>query len=240
MSSSQSPGRRVRSRHPTHRADTVRPTAPSASDLPIGSIRSIPEGGWAIVKRGMDILLACLTIPILLPVWGLLAVLIKLDSRGSVIFRQVRIGQGGRTFILYKLRSMIQGAEDETGPVWATNPDPRTTRMGRLMRRFGLDETMQVINVLRGEMSLIGPRPERPYFVERLRREVPNYEARLLAKPGITGWAQIHTDHKYDVSLDDVRVKVNFDIEYIQRWSLWLDLQILAWTLVAILRRVKG
>ena len=104
------------------------------------------------------------------------------------------------------------------------------------MRRFGLDETMQVINVIRGEMSLVGPRPERPYFVERLRNQVPNYEKRLLAKPGITGWAQIHTDHKYDVSLDDVKTKVCYDIEYIQRWSLWLDTKILAWTVVAILQ----
>lgn len=186
----------------------------------------------------MDIGLSCLALPILLPVWGILAILIKLDSRGPVIFRQVRIGQGGREFILYKLRSMIQGAEDTTGPVWATNPDPRATRMGRLMRRFGLDETIQVMNVVRGEMSLVGPRPERPYFVERLRREVPDYEARLLAKPGITGWAQIHTDHKYDVSLDDVRVKIQLDIDYIQRWSLWLDVHILVWTLVAVVRRV--
>lgn len=200
----------------------------------------MPAGGWAAVKRGMDIGLSCLAIPFLLPVWLILAVLIKLDSRGSVLFRQIRIGQSGRAFVLYKLRSMIQNAEQETGPVWATNPDPRVTRVGRLMRRFGLDETMQVINVLRGEMSLVGPRPERPYFVERLRHEVPNYEARLLAKPGITGWAQIHTAHKYDVSLDDVRIKVNFDIEYIQRWSFWLDLKILAWTLVAILKRVNG
>lgn len=180
--------------------------------------------------------LSCLCIPILIPIWMVLALVIKTGSRGPVLFKQIRIGQAGRPFVLYKLRSMVDGAEEDTGPIWATNPDPRTTRIGRFVRRFGLDETMQVINVIRGEMSLVGPRPERPYFVERLRNQVPNYEKRLLAKPGITGWAQIHTDHKYDVSLDDVKTKVCYDIEYIQRWSLWLDTKILAWTVVAILQ----
>jgi lipopolysaccharide/colanic/teichoic acid biosynthesis glycosyltransferase len=182
----------------------------------------------------MDVALSCAAFPFLVPVWLVIGLLIKLDSRGPVLFRQIRIGQGGRPFVLYKLRSMIDGAEDGTGPVWATNPDPRATRIGRIMRRFGLDETMQVINVLRGDMSLVGPRPERPYFVERLRHQVPHYEQRLAARPGITGWAQIHTDHKYDVSLDDVKTKVQYDIAYIRRWTLWLDLRILAWTLVAL------
>ena len=198
--------------------------------------QSMPQGGWISVKRGFDIGLSIVAIPFLVPIWLVLAIIIKLESRGPVIFRQVRIGQGGRSFVLYKFRTMVDGAEDDTGPVWATNPDPRSTRVGWLMRRFGLDETMQVVNVLRGEMSLVGPRPERPYFVERLRHQVPDYDTRLLAKPGITGWAQIHTDHKYDVSLMDVKTKVEFDIEYIRAWSLWLDFKILAWTVVAILQ----
>lgn len=194
------------------------------------------DGPRLSIKRGIDVGLSCLAVPLLAPVWIVLAVVIKLGSRGPVIFKQIRIGQSGRPFVLYKLRSMIDGAEEDTGPIWATNPDPRSTAIGRFMRRFGLDETMQVINVIRGEMSLVGPRPERPYFVERLRNQVPDYEKRLLAKPGITGWAQIHTDHKYDVSLNDVKTKVQYDIDYIRRWSLWLDFKILAWTVVAVLQ----
>ena len=194
------------------------------------------EGTRLSIKRGLDVVLSCLCIPFLIPIWTVLALVIKIGSRGPIVFKQIRIGQSGRPFVLYKLRSMVDGAEENTGPIWATNPDPRTTPIGRFMRRFGLDETMQVINVLRGDMSLVGPRPERPYFVERLRNQVPSYEKRLLARPGITGWAQIHTDHKYDVSVDDVKTKVVYDIEYIQRWSLWLDTKILAWTVVAILQ----
>ncbi|MBM3265130.1 MAG: sugar transferase [candidate division Zixibacteria bacterium] len=190
----------------------------------------------ASLKRGMDVVLSILITPFLVPIWVVLALLIKLESRGPVVFRQIRIGQGGRAFVLFKLRSMIDGAEDDTGPVWAANPDPRATRIGRVMRRFGLDETLQVINVLRGEMSLVGPRPERRYFVERLRHQIPGYERRLIARPGITGWAQIHTDHKYDVSLDDVKTKVEYDLVYIRRWSLWLDVKILAWTVVTLLQ----
>lgn len=214
-------------------------SSPRASHLNRESpfpFHAVPSGSRATVKRSLDIILSLLFIPLLMPVWIILAVLIKLESRGPVLFKQVRIGQGGRAFVLYKLRSMFDGAENDTGPVWATNPDPRATPVGQFMRRFGLDETMQVINVLRGEMSLVGPRPERPYFVERLRNQVPDYEARLMARPGITGWAQIHTDHKYDVDIQDVQTKVAFDIEYIQRWSLLLDLRILAWTMVAVLQ----
>ena len=199
-------------------------------------LQPVPQGVEASIKRGMDVVLSMLAIPVLIPIWIVLAVLIKLESRGPILFRQIRIGQDGRPFVLYKLRSMCDGAEDYTGPVWATFPDPRATGVGRLMRRTGLDETMQVVNVLKGEMSLVGPRPERPYFVERLRRQVVNYDARLVARPGITGWAQIHADHKHDVSLADVETKVGFDMEYLGRWSLWLDVRILAWTMVAVLQ----
>ncbi len=199
-------------------------------------LQPVPQGVQASIKRGVDVVLSILSIPVLIPIWIVLSALIKLESRGPILFRQSRTGRAGRPFVLYKLRSMYDGAEDDTGPVWATFPDRRATRVGRLMRRFGLDETMQVINVLKGEMSLVGPRPERPYFVERLRRQVENYDVRLLARPGITGWAQIHTEHKFDVSLADVETKVGFDIEYIDGWSLWLDLRILAWTVLAVLQ----
>ncbi|MBT5872086.1 MAG: UDP-glucose--undecaprenyl-phosphate glucose-1-phosphate transferase [Candidatus Latescibacteria bacterium] len=213
----------------------------TASEGPRESVPSIPLGplprGLSLsAKRGMDIVLSLLSVPLLIPLWIVLAILIRMESKGPVIFRQTRIGQRGKPFVLLKLRSMHDGAEDTTGPVWATIPDPRATHVGRFMRRFGLDETLQVINVIWGEMSLVGPRPERPYFVERLRREVDNYEARLTARPGITGWAQIHTDHKYDVSLADVKTKVALDLKYIEQWSLWLDLRVLAWTTIAVLQ----
>ena len=199
-------------------------------------LQPVPQGAQASIKRGMDVVLSVFSIPVLIPLWIVLSALIKLESRGPILFRQSRIGRDGRPFVLYKLRSMYDGAEDDTGPVWATFPDRRATRVGRLMRRYGLDETMQVINELKGEMSLVGPRPERPYFVERLSRQGENYHVRLLARPGITGWAQIHTVHKYDVSLADVETKVGFDIEYIGEWSLWLDLRIMAWTILAVLQ----
>ena len=199
-------------------------------------LQPVPQGVEALMKRGVDVVLSILSIPVLTPIWIVLAVLIKLESRGPILFRQIRIGQGGRPFVLYKLRSMYHGAEDDTGPVWATFPDPRATGVGRLMRHIGLDETMQVVNVLKGEMSLVGPRPERPYFVERLRQQMENYDSRLVARPGITGWAQIHADHKHDVSLPDVETKLGFDIEYIGRWSLWLDMRILAWTMMGVIQ----
>ena len=205
-------------------------------DPPNASASSLVMEPWVSLKRGLDIILSVMLVPVLIPLWVVLAILIKLESKGPIIFRQTRIGKGGRPFVLYKLRTMLDGAEQETGPVWATSPDPRATRFGGVIRRFGLDETLQVINVLRGNMSLVGPRPERPYFVEKLRSQIPDYNQRLVAKPGITGLAQVHTDHKYDVSLDDVKTKVAYDIAYIQTWSLLLDLKILVLTVFAILR----
>ena len=206
------------------------------SDPPKDLASAIVMEPWVSIKRGLDILLSVVLVPVLIPVWVVLAILIKLESKGPIIFCQTRIGKGGRPFVLYKFRTMMDGAEQETGPVWAKSPDPRATRFGRVIRRFGLDETIQVVNVLIGNMSLVGPRPERPYFVEKLRSQIPDYDQRLVAKPGITGLAQVHTDHRYDVSLDDVKTKVAYDLAYIRTWSLVLDLKILVLTVFAVLR----
>jgi len=185
------------------------------------------------LKRTLDILSSFTILTVFLPLWVLLAVAIKLTSRGPVLFQQRRIGKGGKEFTLYKFRSMVEDAEKHTGPVWAEKNDRRVTKVGRIIRRTRLDEIPQFINVLRGEMSLVGPRPERPYFVQQLIQEIPLYSRRLNVKPGITGWAQ--TRHTYDASLDDVREKVQYDLYYIENMSLTLDLKILARTILVTL-----
>ena len=174
------------------------------------------------------------------PVMIVCAVLVKLTSRGPAFYRQERVGQRGRVFRMIKFRTMFDGAEAETGPVWAPDDDSRVTAVGRLLRRYHLDELPQLINVLRGEMSIIGPRPERPHFVEQLRRDVPGYEKRLAVKPGITGLAQIRAG--YDHTLRDVKRKVKLDCLYIRRMCWWVDFLILMGTLNRVLfgRRERG
>jgi len=183
-----------------------------------------------LMKRTVDLLFSMTVLIGLLPVWLLLAAAIKMDSSGPVLFRQKRIGKGGREYILLKFRSMIRDAEKHTGPVWAQKNDRRVTGTGRFLRRTRLDEIPQLINVFKGEMSLVGPRPERPYFVKQLVQEIPLYSRRLNVKPGITGWAQ--TRHSYDTDIDDVREKVKYDLYYIENMSLSLDLKILARTIL--------
>jgi lipopolysaccharide/colanic/teichoic acid biosynthesis glycosyltransferase len=158
--------------------------------------------------------------------------LTKLTSKGEIFYRQVRVGKNGNDFTIYKLRTMIQNAE-EYGPEWAGEKDPRITPIGRLIRKVYLDEVPQMFNVLKNEMSIVGPRPERPHFVEMLKKEIPYYYKRLSIKPGITGWAQIK--HKYDSSLDDVRVKLQYDFYYIENMSLKLDFKILINTVIVII-----
>lgn len=197
-----------------------------------------PIARWrAVAKRSVDIIGAAGLIPVMAPFWLGLMILIRLDSPGPVLFRQVRVGRQGRLFTLYKLRSMVHGAEDATGPVWAKDPDPRETRVGRFLRRYGLDETMQLINILKGEMSFVGPRPERPFFVEQLKHELVGYSLRTLIKPGLTGWAQVHMKRRYDLSVHDVRTKLVYDLEYIGRQSFCLDLLILLKTVTVFTGR---
>jgi exopolysaccharide biosynthesis polyprenyl glycosylphosphotransferase len=186
-----------------------------------------------LMKRTVDLLFSIAVLIGLSPVWLLLAAAIKLDSPGPVLFKQERIGKGGKEYTLLKFRSMIRDAEKHTGPVWARKNDQRITGVGRFLRRTRLDEIPQLINVFKGEMSLVGPRPERPFFVRQLVQEIPLYSRRLNVKPGITGWAQ--TRHTYDTDIDDVREKVRYDLYYIENMSLSLDLKILARTILVTL-----
>ncbi len=167
-----------------------------------------------------------------LPLIGLLVVLVRLTSRGPGIFRQTRVGRHGRVFVMYKLRTMSLDAEARTGPVWAQDRDPRVTPLGRVLRRLHLDEFPQLFNVVKGEMALMGPRPERPEFVALLARELPNYTDRLLVRPGITGLAQINLPP--DTDLESVRRKLLLDLEYVARGSLLLDLRILLATFLRL------
>jgi exopolysaccharide biosynthesis polyprenyl glycosylphosphotransferase len=199
-------------------------------------VRLFPEPmgvGQRLLKRTFDILFSLVVLVLFLPIWLLVAMAIKLTSSGPVLFKQRRIGKRAKEFMLYKYRSMIEDAEKDTGPVWAEKNDQRVTKVGRILRRTRLDEIPQLINVFKGEMSLVGPRPERPYFVGQLMQEIPLYSRRLNVKPGITGWAQ--TRHTYDVCLDDVREKVKYDLYYIENMSLTLDLKILARTILVTL-----
>jgi lipopolysaccharide/colanic/teichoic acid biosynthesis glycosyltransferase len=193
---------------------------------------------YAEFKRAIDILFALPTLLVALPIIAVLAVLVKLTSRGPAFYIQERVGKDGRHFKMVKLRTMTADAETKTGPVWAAPNDPRETPLGSFLRRTHLDELPQIWNVLKGDMSLIGPRPERPVFVEQFRQQIPDYTERLRVRPGITGWAQVH--HRYDETLEDVRRKVAYDKEYIARMGWGIDLRILWATLGQMLHRRGG
>lgn len=189
--------------------------------------------GWeAQIKRFVDIVVALNVLVFGAPVLLGVAALIKLTSKGPVIYKQTRCGQYGRTFTLYKFRSMFQDAETKSGPQWATENDPRITPVGRFLRKTRLDEFPQFVNVLRGEMSLVGPRPERPYFIQELQKQIPWYVRRLKMKPGITGWAQVK--HKYDESIEDVKQKVLYDLYYFENMSILLDIKIMLRTILVV------
>lgn len=180
---------------------------------------------WPLLKSALDILLAIpgvLALILLLPLLGLA---IRLDSRGSIFYTQERVGRNGRVFRILKFRTMVTGAEQGTGAVFARGDDPRITRVGGWLRRTHLDELPQVINILRGEMSLVGPRPERPEHVEQLAREIPFYRVRLMMLPGLTGWAQVHQG--YAAGVAETWVKLQYDLYYVRHHSFLLDLEIL-------------
>ncbi len=185
------------------------------------------------IKRLMDIVISFLILTLTLPVTLLVAIAIKFDSKGPVFFLQERMGQNGKIFKVIKFRSMIDNAEAYTGPMWSTKDDPRITRVGKFIRKTRIDEIPQMINVLKGEMSLVGPRPERPYFVEKLSKEIPLYKRRLKVRPGVTGWAQVK--HKYDETIEDVKTKLRYDLFYIENMSLRMDLKILFRTIFVVI-----
>ncbi len=188
----------------------------------------------SIIKRIVDMLIAVPALVASTPLWIIIAALIKIDSPGPVFYKQERVGKSQKRFTIYKFRTMVVNAEENTGPVWSSEEDSRITRVGRVLRRVRLDELPQLLMVIKGEMSMIGPRPERPYFVDKLIQEYPFYYRRLKIRPGITGWAQIK--HPYDQNIEDVRQKLKYDFYYIENLSFSLDLKILlstAWVMLS-------
>lgn len=200
----------------------------------VGLLTRFARRRYRDFKNYFDILLGLVGLLLSAPIIALLGILIKLTSPGPVFYLQERVGQGGRPFRLIKLRTMRADAEAQTGPVWASPDDPRVTPLGRVIRRFHLDELPQFLNVVRGEMSIVGPRPERPFFVERFKEAIPGYELRLSVKPGITGLAQVL--YHADQSVSDVRRKLRYDLLYLEKMCWFLDLRILGWTILHLCR----
>jgi exopolysaccharide biosynthesis polyprenyl glycosylphosphotransferase len=199
----------------------------------IGRVQAVDLDG--AMRRARDVAGSLLLLALTLPLLLLVACLIKLDSRGPVLYRQDRVGLHGRVFTLLKFRTMRIDAEAD-GPSWATERDPRVTRFGAFIRSSRVDELPQLINVLRGEMSLVGPRPERPYFVHQLVRIIPQYDERTIVLPGLTGWAQVN--YPYGASVEDAQAKLTYDLYYLRNQSLLLDLHILAATVRVVLFRI--
>jgi exopolysaccharide biosynthesis polyprenyl glycosylphosphotransferase len=197
------------------------------------------ERHWPVdlIKRLTDLLIACSLIALTLPLMLIVALAIKCDSPGPVFYRQERVGLSGRRFALLKFRSMRQDAEADGRPVWAAALDDRITWIGGFMRGTRIDELPQLFNVLRGDMSLVGPRPERPYFVDELSKIIPSYDDRHTVLPGITGWAQVN--YPYGASVEDARQKLAYDLYYIANRSILLDLRILCATVGVVIFR-KG
>lgn len=180
---------------------------------------------YPAMKRLLDVILSLIGLIIFVSILPILSLVIFLDSPGPIFYRQERVGRGGRPFSVLKLRSMIPNAERISGPQWAQQNDPRITRVGKILRKTRLDEAPQLVNVLRGEMSMTGPRPERAVFVEQLTRQIPFYRTRLAVKPGLTGWAQVR--YRYGNTAEDALIKLQYDLYYIRHQSLALDLLII-------------
>jgi exopolysaccharide biosynthesis polyprenyl glycosylphosphotransferase len=206
---------------------TTRISADVVDGIPlVGVRRSQVTGLGVFIKRAFDLVVSIFLLVVLSPIWLLLGIAIVLTSSGPILYRQERVGQGGRIFTLLKFRSMVADAEADTGPVFASRDDARRTAVGRFMRRFSLDELPQLVNIIRGDMSLVGPRPERPFFVERFGTEIPRYLERHQVRPGVTGWAQVN-DLRGGTSIADRTI---YDIYYIENWSLSFDIKILLLT----------
>ena len=189
----------------------------------------------SLAKRGLDVVVAAVGLAIMAPVLGLVAVAIRLTSPGPALYSQRRVGKDGHVFIIHKFRSMRADAEARTGAVWSVENDPRVTPLGRILRRTRLDEVPQLWNVLIGDMSMVGPRPERPEFVADLTTQIPFYGQRHVVRPGVTGWAQVR--HSYGSTVDDALQKLQFDLFYIKHLSIAFDLFICLETLKTVLVR---
>jgi exopolysaccharide biosynthesis polyprenyl glycosylphosphotransferase len=208
-------------------AMSTRVSADAIDGLPlVGIRRSQLRGTGAVVKRVIDIVVSAAFLIVLSPLLLLVAILIKVTMPGPVLFRQERIGRGRKPFLIYKFRSMIPDAEAQTGPTVAKPGDSRVTWLGRILRRTSLDELPQLYNVLKGDMSLVGPRPQPTFFDERYRGEVPHYMERQQARPGLTGWAEVN-DLRGAAPIVD---RTMYDVYYIEHWSLMLDLKIIVLT----------
>lgn len=214
----------------------------------------LPRERSEIANRILNVVIASLALALVAPLLAMVAIAVKLTSPGPILYRQTRVGvdrrfrrgapydrrafdHGGKPFRIYKFRSMRVDAERH-GPVWASPDDGRVTPIGRILRKTRLDELPQLYNVLRGDMNIVGPRPERPSIVSRLREDIPEYQCRHRVKPGITGLAQIH--QKYDASLDDVRSKVGWDLRYINEQGFWIDVKIMLRTVPSVLLKYRG
>ena len=207
------------------------PTKPYTEDLmglPVINIRYVPltNTGNAFIKRLADILGSLFGIIVTSPVMILCAILVKLSSPGPIIFKQTRVGLHNKEFSMYKFRSMAMQSASEEKKGWTTKNDPRVTRVGRIMRKTSLDELPQLFNILKGDMSLVGPRPERPQFVEKFKEEIPRYMVKHQVRPGLTGWAQVN-GYRGDTS---IRKRIEHDIYYIENWSFWFDVTIIIMT----------
>ena len=190
-----------------------------------------------ILKRLLESILAGIAIVLCLPLWLIVSLVIKINSKGPIFYKQSRTGKNGQLFEIIKFRSMILNAESDTGPIWADKEDSRITSFGKFLRRFHIDETPQLINILKGDMSIVGPRPERPFFIEKLKKTYPFYQRRLKIRPGVTGWAQIN--QPFDTNVKDVHQKLKYDFYYIENLSFKLDLHIAFRTIWVVLRGHK-
>jgi lipopolysaccharide/colanic/teichoic acid biosynthesis glycosyltransferase len=244
----------------TSRVAMIETSRPSAQlDRPVrlvsDDVQILPRRRSELASRVMNVTLATLALVAMLPVMALIALAVWLTSKGPVIYMQVRVGEdrrsggprgdsrrkhdcGGRLFKMYKFRSMQVDAEANGKAVWAQKNDPRTTSIGRFLRKTRLDELPQLWNVIVGDMNIVGPRPERPSIFAQLREEIPMYAQRQQVKPGITGWAQVN--QAYDSCLDDVKSKVQLDLEYVRRRSVVHDLRIMSMTLPVMIQRAQG
>ncbi len=187
----------------------------------------------SFIKRSVDLTLAVIMLTVLSPVLIATAILIKVDSKGPVFFSQERVGQNRKPYMVHKFRSMVDNAEKESGPVWAKNNDTRITRVGKFIRKWRIDEFPQLFNVIKGEMSFVGPRPEREFFVKELESQIPYYGERFSAKPGVTGWAQVC--YSYGASVEDAVEKLKYDLFYIKNMSIFMDLMVIMRTVKTVL-----
>jgi len=215
------------------RAFTLNAAVEDFDGMPVVLVTETPEQGWnAVIKRAFDLVFAALGLVLLSPFLLAIAIWVRLDSRGPVVYAQERVGVNGRRFRMYKFRTMRTDAEPEGAPGWTTADDPRRTRGGATLRKLSLDELPQLWNVLLGHMSLVGPRPERPVYVDRFRASIPRYMLRHHVKAGMTGWAQVN-GLRGDTPLER---RIEFDLYYIEHWSLAFDLRIIALTFVRVFR----